>query len=365
MPADAAGFSGTGPSQDTEHAPPSISTLIYQPVLARMQETPGVQYAALVSSPPLSGIDMNSSFRVVGRPDDPEHTGRARVTAISGQYALVMGTPVVRGRMISEDDTAGTPYVVAVNETLARKYFAGEEPLGRQLYLGGKSGGMGRPYTIVGIVGDQVDARISQPPQPLLMLPYQQIPTTSLFYPFLLKTIVNFVVKTRSDVAVAPAMRSAFKQVAPDFALDNFQTMQQVIDQNNFNDRLGLYLISSFAGLAVLMVVAGLYGVLAQLVDYRRREIGIRLALGATRESILAMFLRQGSVLVVAGLVVGLVLAFATSRFVKSFLFGVKPVDMLTYSGVVALLLVVGTLAALVPARRAAAVEPIQALRDE
>jgi ABC-type antimicrobial peptide transport system permease subunit len=141
--------------------------------------------------------------------------------------------------------------------------------------------------------------------------------------------------------------------------------MQQLVDQNNFNDRLGLYLIASFAGLAVLMVVAGLYGVLAQLVSYRRREIGVRLALGATRNGILTMILRQGSVLVIAGLVVGLGLALFTAKFVKSFLFGVKPVDLSTYVVVVVLLLVVGTLAALVPARRAAAVEPIQALRDE
>ncbi|HEY6305015.1 MAG TPA: ABC transporter permease, partial [Candidatus Angelobacter sp.] len=364
MPADAVGFSNMEIS-GKEPAAASIATLIYQPALARMQVTPGVQDVALVSAPPLSGIDLHSSFRVVGRPDDPEHACHARVTAVSGNYARVMGTPVIRGRMVSEDDTAGSPHVVAINEALARTYFANEDPLGRQVDIGGKKGGMPTPYTVVGIIGDQVDTGVSQAPQPLLLLPYQQIPTTSFFYPALLKTIVNFVVKTRSDIAVAPAMRSAFKQVAPDFALDNFQTMRQAVDQNNFNDRLGLYLISSFAGLAVLMVVAGLYGVLAQLVSYRRREIGVRLALGASRTSILTMVLRQGSMLVGAGVVVGIALALATGRFVKSFLYGVQPADLLTYSGVVVLLLVVGTLAALVPARRAAAVEPIQALRDE
>jgi ABC-type antimicrobial peptide transport system permease subunit len=197
------------------------------------------------------------------------------------------------------------------------------------------------------------------------MLPYQQVPTTSLFYPILLKTVVNFAVKSRTDVAIAPAMRSVFKEVAPDFALDNFQTMQQAVDQSNFSDRLGLYLIAAFAGMAMLMVVAGLYGVLAQLVSYRRREIGVRLALGATRQRILAMVLRQGSLLVAAGIVAGIVLAIATGRLVKGFLYGVKPVDAWTYFGVIILLVAVGMLASLIPARRAAAVEPIQALREE
>jgi predicted permease len=365
MPTDATGFSNMKVAPDAEHAPPSIANQIYQPVLERMQSMPGVEGAALVTAPPLSGIDMHSSFSVIGRPDDPEHRGHARITAVSGSYARVMGTPVVRGRMISEDDAGGKPYVIAINEKLARTYFAHEDPLGHQLELGGKDTGMLTPYTIVGIIGDYVDTGVSQPPQPLVMLPYQQVPATSIFYAALLNTVVNFAVKTRNDIAVAPAMRSAFKQVAPDFALDNFQSMQQAVDQNNFNDRLSLYLIASFAGLAVLMVVAGLYGVLAQLVNYRRREIGVRLALGATRKEILTMILRQGSMLLVAGLVVGIGLALITSRFVKSFLFGVKPIDPSTYACVVVLLLAVGTLAALVPARRAAAVEPIQALRDE
>jgi predicted permease len=364
MPADNTGFSNMKVSPEAEHTP-SIATQIYQPALERMQAMPGIEGAALVTSPPLSGINMGSSFKVSGRPDDPEHKLNARLTAVSGGYARVMGTPIVRGRMINEDDAAGQPYVVVINETLARTYFAHEDPLGHQIEFGHKETGMRMAYTIVGVIGDYADTGVSQPAQPLIFFPYQQVPTTSIFYPLLLRTIVNFAVKTRSDVAVAPLMRAAFRQVAPDFALDNFQTMQQVVAQNYFNDRLGLYLIGSFAGLAVLMVIAGLYGVLAQLVSYRRREIGVRLALGANRKDILTMILRQGSALVVVGLAVGLVVALATSSLVKSFLFGVKPIDLSTYIGVVVLLLTVGTLASFVPARRAAAVEPIQALRDE
>src|SRR5262245_45972831 len=267
--------------------------------------------------------------------------------------------------MINSSDGPNAPFVVVINETLAHKYFANEDPVGKQIDLGGKGTGAIKPYTIVGILGDQVDKGVAQPSRPLLLIPYEQVPPASLHAPLLVKTVVFFVVKTHGDIAVAPAMRDVFRQTAPDFAVDNFQTMQQSVDEHNFSQRLGLYLIGAFAGIAVLMVVAGLYGVLAQLVGYRRREIGVRLALGATRQRILRMFLRQGAVLVVAGLALGIVFALWASRLVKSFLFQVKTMDSLTYLAVFALLLTVGVLAALIPARRAAAVEPIEALRDE
>ncbi len=365
QPADAAGFSNMTVADEGQQASPNISTLSYQPVIQHMQSLPGFQDAALITAPPLSGIDMNSSFTVTGVSEELQKGYSARLSAVSGGYARVMSTPIVHGRMISEDDTAAAPFVIVVNETLAHKYFLNQDPLGKQLSFGGKDTGMPTPYTIVGVIGDQVDQSVSAPPKPMVFLPYQQIPATSLFYPALLKTVVYFVVKTRTDVPVAPAARAVFKQVAPDFALDNFQTMQESLAQNNFNDRLGLYVIGAFAGMAVLMVVAGLYGVLAQLVSYRRREIGVRLALGATRQSIVGMVLRQGSVLVIAGIGAGILLALAANKLVKGFLYGVKPLDAWTYFAVMMTLLLVGAIAAVIPARRAAAVEPIQALRDE
>jgi putative ABC transport system permease protein len=365
MPADASGFANMTVSSDEAHAPTSVATLVYQPVLERMRNLPGVQAAALDTAPPFSGIDMHSSFEIVGQPKATGEDRGARITAVSGGYAQLMRTPVIRGRMIGDDDTENSPYVIAVNEVLARKYFHDKDPLGMQLELGGKDTGMIRPYTIVGVIGDQVDTSTSQPAQPFLMLPYRQIPTTSLFYQALIKTVVNFVVKTRGDVAVAPAIRSVFQQIAPDYALDNFQTMQAAVDQSNFSSRIGLYLTGAFAGMAVLMVIAGLYGVLAQLVSYRRREFGIRLAMGATPGGILGLVLRQGLIFVGAGVAIGIVAAAFTGTLVKSFLYQVQPADVWTYSAVVVLLLVVGSVAALIPARRAAAVEPMIALREE
>jgi ABC-type antimicrobial peptide transport system permease subunit len=220
-------------------------------------------------------------------------------------------------------------------------------------------------YTIVGVLGDQVDKNVGGAVQPLIMVPQQQVPTTSLFYQALLKTVVTFVVKTRGNIPVAAEMRSVFHQAAPDFALDDFKTMQETVEANTFSQRLGLYLVGSFAGLAVAMVFAGLYGVLSQLVSYRRREIGVRMALGATRRSVAQLVLRQGSVLVGTGLGVGLLLAVATGRLVKSFLYQVQPVDVWTYLSVALALSVIGLTAALLPARKAASIEPMQALRED
>jgi putative ABC transport system permease protein len=365
MPADAAGFSNMSVSQTSEHPPASVATQFYRPTLESMRQMPGVQEAALITSPPLSGINMNTSFKIVGRPDDPAHTPEARITAVSDGYERLMGTPIFRGRMISDQDGAASPYVAVINEALAHKYFDNKDPLGQQIDLGGKETGALKPYTIVGIIGNQVDNAVSQEPKPLLMVPYEQVPPTSLYYQILIKTVVFFGVKTRGNIPVASVMRNVFRQTAPDFALDNFQTMQQIVDASNFSQRLGLYLTGAFAGMAVLMVIAGLYGVLAQLVSYRRREIGVRLALGSTRERILGMFLKQGLGLVSGGLVLGLLCALWAGRLVKSFLYQVKPLDIWTYAGVGVVLIVVGALATIIPARRAAAVEPIEALRDE
>lgn len=363
MPSDAAGFANMAVSADAAHPATSVATLVYQPVLERIRAVPGVEEAALDTAPPFSGIDMHSSFDIVGQPEDRNRG--ARVTAVSGGFARVMRTPVIRGRMISDDDTENSPFIVVINEVLARKYFEAKDPIGMQVDLGGQRTGMVKPYTIVGILADQVDTSTAQPPEPFLMIPYRQVPPTSVFYQVLVKTIVNVLVKTRGDIAVAPAMRSVFHELAPDYALDNFQTMQEAVDQSNFSSRMGLYLTGAFAGMAVLMVIAGLYGVLTQLVSYRRREFGIRRALGATPGGILGMVLRQGLLFVGVGLAIGIITAIFAGDLVQTFLYQVKPADAWTYSGVVVLLLLVGSLAGFIPARRAAGVEPMAALREE
>ncbi len=365
MPGDSGGFTAMAVSEDAAHAPASIATLTYRTVLDQMRHVPGVESAALSTAPPLSGMNIGSSFEIVGQPKDISNPREARVSAVSGDYARVFGTPIVQGRTISDDDVASAPFVTVINETLARKYFAGKDPLGQQIDLEGKDTGMLKPYTIVGVLADQVDKSVGADVQPFIMLPQEQVPTTSLFYQALLKTMVSFVVKTRGDFPVAAEMRTVFHQAAPGLALDNFQTMQEVVELNTFSQRLGLYLVASFAGLAVVMVIAGLYGVLSQLVGYRRREIGVRMALGATRQGVAQMVLRQGSILIGVGLGVGLVLAFASARLIQSFLYHVRPLDVWTYASVLLVLPGIGLIAALLPARKAASIQPMQALRED
>ena len=365
VPADAAGFSNMAVSADTEHAPISVAASIYAPVLERLRQAPGVESAALATAPPLSGVDMHTSLRVMGEPKDDTHSYSARMSAASPDYARLLGTPLLKGRMITDSDTMTAPLVVVINQALARLIFKDRNPVGHLMDLGGKDTGMLKPYTIVGVLADQKDTAVNQPAGPLLLLPYQQIPTTSLFYPALLKTIVNFLVKTRGDVAVAPLVRSLFRQVAPGYALDNFATLQEAVDKSNFANRLGLYVTGAFAALAGLMVLTGLYGVLAQLVGYRRREIGIRLALGAPRASVLEMVLRQGATMVLAGLVIGVGLSLATGRLLENFLYGVATSDAWTYAGALVSLCVIGAAASSIPALRASNIPPMESLRDE
>jgi predicted permease len=365
MPADAAGFSGMAVSAAGEDAPVSVSMLTYQPVLERIRQVPGIESAALVTSPPLSGVDMGTSFEILGQAKDPANRPQARISAVSGDYARTMGTPVLRGRMIGDGDTGSTPFVAVINQALATKYFADKDPLQKQINLGGKNTGMITPYTIVGVLGDQVDSNVGGAVRPFILLSQHQIPTTSLFYQALLKTVVSFVVRTHGEMPVAAEMRSVFHQAAPNLAVEDFQTMEEAVQKNTFSQRLGLYLVGSFAGLAVVMVVAGLYGVLSQLVSYRRREIGVRMALGATRRSVAQLILRQGSMVIGAGLGVGLLLAVVTGHWVGSFLYQVQPLDVLTYVAVVVVLSTIGLIAALLPARKAASIEPMQALRED
>ena len=365
MPADAAGFSAMAVSEVEGKAPASVALLTYQPILDRIRQVPGIESAALVTSPPLSGVDMHTSFEISGQAKDPANRPQARISAVSGDYARTMGTPVLRGRMISDADSGATPFVAVINQALAKKYFADKDPLQRQISLGGKVTGMITLYTIVGVLDDQVDSNVGGAVQPFILLSQHQVPTTSLFYQALLKTVVSFVVRTHGEMPVAAEMRSVFHQAAPGLAVEDFQTMEEAVQKNTFSQKLGLYLVGSFAGLAVAMVVAGLYGVLSQLVSYRRREIGVRMALGATRRSVVQMIVRHGSMVIGAGLGVGLLLAVAAGRWVKSFLYQVQPLDVLTYVSVVVALSTIGLVAALLPARKAASIEPMQALRED
>jgi predicted permease len=366
MPGSAAGFFAHQESTLTDQAD-SIAVRVYAPMLERLRTLPGVMDGAFTNAVPFEGIDMHSSFGIVGRPKQEQGSNKnsALIRVISGAYIRVIGTPIVQGRSITDEDTSSAPYAALINETFAKRYFAGQNPVGQQISLAGKEMGMVQPYTIVGVTADSIQTKIAAPVIPELDLPYQQVPVSSFYYPLLVTSETNYVLKTHGPVDVASAVRNAFHESAPDFALDNFTTMRAAHELADISQRIGLYLIGTFAGIAMVMVLAGLYGVLSQIVGQRRREIGIRMALGADRAMILRIMLRRGIVLIGLGLGVGLLASVATEQSLRSFLYGVSPVDAVTYVSVTAILLVVGILAALIPARRAASIEPSEALRAE
>ena len=180
MSADSGGFSSMAVSEDTANAPVSMATLVYAPALQGLRNTPGVESAAVSTTPPLSNSDLHSSFEIVGRAKDPASRPNSRVTTISDEYARTMRTPVLRGRMIDAGDLASAPPVVVINEELAKTYFPNADPLQQQIELGGKDTGMVTPFTIVGVLSNQVDSSVGGTPDPMIYLPYQQVPTTSL-----------------------------------------------------------------------------------------------------------------------------------------------------------------------------------------
>jgi predicted permease len=371
FPGNAAGFFSFEKTKATSQDQ-SMALRVYQPMAEKLRQLPGVVDVGYANSLPFEGIDMNTSFDIVGqtRPADEPNKNQALLRAVSGTYVRTMKTSVLRGRAITDEDTATSAYVVMINETMAKRYFAGRDPIGQQIDFAGRGknredSGMTRPYTVVGVLADSAQMQIGQPPIPELDLAYPQIPVSSFYYQVLVRQETNYVVKTVGPVEIVSAIRNAFHQAQPEFALDDFKTMQAAHDQADFNQRLGLYLVAAFAGIAVVMVLAGLYGVLSQIVGQRRREIGIRMALGADRALILRMMLQRGLVLIGIGLGVGLLASLAAQQSLKSFLYGVSPMDAATYISVSAVLIAVGMLAAFIPARRAASIEPTQALRAE
>ena len=365
FPANSQGFSDGSLPGNPANAPAAVAAQIYASTLERMRHAPGVENAALMSMLPFSGMHFGADgIDIVGRPKSDAIRVSALLSAVSGDYARTMGFPMLLGRMIGEQDAAGAPLVTVVNRAFVKRYFPDTNPLQHQLIIGGKSTGLVQPYTIVGVIPDQPDESLNTTVQPEILLPYRQIPTTSLFYGVLLRTVMSFAVKTDGNLPIAGEMKTIFQQTAPGYALDNFATMKTTVHKSMSSQRLSLYLTAAFAGLAIMMLISGLYGVLAQVVSYRRREIGIRMALGASRKGMARMIIRQGVVLIAIGLAAGLCAAILLGRLLASFLYGVHVVDAWTLVGVVVLALGVGVAASLVPAWRAASVEPMEALRE-
>ena len=323
-------------------------------LLERAKTEPGVISAALARTFPLNESEpFVSGFEIEGRqnlPDQPKPTFDFR--AVSPEYFQTLGIPLVRGRFLSERDGPDAPIAVVINETMARHYWGAENPIGHRLSNdGGKNWG-----TIVGIVGDVRQYGFDKQPTDELYVTEDLNPTNS----------TTLLVRSRQNPAgLVRNLVSDVYALDPEQPVARIRTLEQLREQSLASPRLTSFLLGLFALLALVITAAGIGGVMGLSVSQRTKEIGIRMALGASPNSVLWMVLRQGMTLIVVGLGLGIAIALSGTRLMQGLLFGIEPSDPWTLCGVTLLLVVVGATACFGPARRATSVDPLTALRSE
>ena len=334
----------------------------FREVRARIAALPGVQHIASVSTLPLSGPGNLQGLIIEGQPIVPPMRSRTptMAQAVSPGYFATMGVPLLRGRDFNEDDTLLKPIVCIVNDTLARSFFPGVDPLGKRIRLGdGTPDEANNPFgTIIGVVGDVRGFALQAQPKPEAYFSLEQDNYNNT---------LTFVV--RGDAAAATALqraiRSEMKSLDPALPVANYRTMERVVADAVARPRFSTVLFGLFALTALLLTVVGLYGVVAYAANQRFREIGIRIALGAQARQVLLLVIRQGMLPALLGLVLGMAGAFALTHLLTNQLYEVDSTDPLTYCAVAGALLLITLFACWLPARRAVGLDPLAALRCE
>jgi putative ABC transport system permease protein len=326
-------------------------------LLQRVSGIPGVRSAAISSgnAVPLVGPHNSAGFTIEGDAVANNAIPTAQIGVVSPDYFRTLETPLKRGRFFTDADDRQAPQVVLIDEALQQRYFSNRDPVGVRMKRGGPASDA--PWmTIVGVVGNVKSDGFDQPDQPHLYFPILQNPAYAM------------AIYLRSDVALSSLtqpLREQVRAVDRDLPVFGERTMAQVASESVSRRRFAMQLVGLFGVLALLLAAVGIYGVIAYSVTQRTREIGIRVALGASRSAILRWVLRQGLILTIAGVGVGLLGALALTRLLRSLLFGVGPTDILTFGVLAIVLTVVAMIACYVPARRATKVDPLVALRYE
>jgi len=347
-----------------KYAGKDISQVFYRPLLDRLSHLPGVDSAAITTALPLSpNFQARGSFEILGRPKDPSNKAVADVRTVSPSLYRTLGIHLLQGRLLSDSDGPAGAAVAIVNQALVRKYFPGEDPLGRQLKIA-DSGPHG-VVTIVGVVENNHQTSMSEEVQPEVNISYSQLVPGDELQP-ILSMFSNVALRTHIEPsAVVPSLRSTLREFDPDLAVLGIRTLQDLVDTSLGSQTLAVRLLWIFAGAALLIAIAGIYGLLAYNVSQRTRDIGLRMALGATRSNVVRLVLRQAVLLLGVGVAIGIVAAISAGSILRSFLYGVVPYDAATIVGVCLLLLACGLIASYIPARRASRIDPVRALRWE
>ncbi len=328
---------------------PRVAAL-FERIAGAMRSIPSVTSVGTTSSGPLFGGEETSEFVIDGRAADPAAPVVARWYDMSPGYFRTLGLPMRRGRPLADADRAGAPRVALINEAMARRYFAGADPIGRIVQMKNHA----EPIEIVGVVADIPPFIPGTPASPEIYWPYQQSPRWASYV----------VLRTSGDpAAIARTVEARLREIDPDMSPSNVATMSDLVAGELKRPRFNMLLIGVFAALALTLTAVGVYGVVAASVTARTREIGVRVALGATAGRVQRMVMREGMALAGVGLLIGLAAAAGLTRFATSLLSGVRPTDAVTYAAVALVLAGATALACFVPARRASRVDPMEALR--
>jgi predicted permease len=336
---------------------PDAATMLrfYRASLDSVRALPGVQVAGAVTHLPFGGNGWGNGFEVEGQPPHAQADYSAQIRPISPGYLPALGIPLKKGREFAENDNETAPGVAIVNEVLAKRFWPNESPIGRRIRYGKDW------LSIVGVCGNIKHARLDADSDMEIYVPYPQLTEDVMKF---LGRDLSYVVRSPNPASVAAELRGTLRTLDPQMVV-KVNTMEALIRESTAQPRFRTWLIGVFSIFALTLACLGIYGVIAYLVTQRYKEIGIRIALGATRQNILQLILARTLKLTAAGILAGLIAAFFLSRFLSSILFGITVHDSVTFIAVPACLIVIALLAGYLPARRATRVDPVRSLRYE